>query len=110
MSSEDLRLPDDARELLTHIDSAVRVSHKMRRPFLAYDPTPEPTQWHRWAAFNSLVAAANSALASINVKCPFASPPADINTKFDTATGNLRLECMHSPQHCWTLNGTRTRC
>jgi len=42
-------------------------------------------------------------------KCQLASPHKDIQTGYDSA-GNLRLECLHAPMHCWDLSGNRKSC
>jgi hypothetical protein len=42
-------------------------------------------------------------------QCQLAHPHADIQTGFDSR-GNLRLECLHTPMHCWDLNGHMGPC
>jgi len=59
----------------------------------------------------SLMAMAASSIVSMASlpKCQFASPHTNIHVGYD-ATGNLRLECLHSPTHCWSLDGVKGRC
>src|SRR5258708_21740630 len=42
-------------------------------------------------------------------KCQLSSPHRDIQTGYDSV-GNLRLECLHAPMHCWDLAGNRKSC
>jgi hypothetical protein len=45
-----------------------------------------------------------------SLKCPYGSPPADIQAAFDSSR-NLHLECLHSsPKHCWDLSGNNRTC
>ena len=41
--------------------------------------------------------------------CQLASPHTSIQTGYDSQ-GNLRFECLHTPMHCWDLNGHKGRC
>jgi hypothetical protein len=41
--------------------------------------------------------------------CQLASPHAGIQTAFDSQ-GNLRFECLHTPMHCWDLEGHKGTC
>lgn len=42
-------------------------------------------------------------------QCQIAYPHQNIQVGFDSSH-NLRLECLHSPRHCWTLSGTQCSC
>lgn len=69
--------------------------------------TPTEVQIHLTSLMH-VAALSVSALSGLP-KCQLASPHKDIQTAFD-AHGNLRLECLHSPMHCWDLNGHQGPC
>jgi len=95
---EDLKIPDHLALILQSMD-AVR-QRAMGAPGLL--------QSH---VLDMMKLAATSAMAVGDLpQCPLGSPPAAIQSGFDSK-GNMRLECLHSnPQHCWDLNGHRGPC
>jgi len=61
------------------------------------------------ATATSAISVAMASMMS-SLKCPFGSPPADIQGAFD-ANRTLHLECLHSnPKHCWDLSGNPRTC
>jgi hypothetical protein len=58
------------------------------------------------SAAQTFLAASGAVLPS----CTLAPPPEDIFVSIDARTRSLRLECKHSPPHCWDMNGTPGSC
>lgn len=111
LAREDLQFPQEIREFLELIEKALQVSNQFQSQFpLLGDTVFDVSRRHAAATVENLVAAANSAIASAGLNCPLAQPPSSITTNLDTSTGNWRLQCGHSPQHCWTLSGTHIAC
>lgn len=97
MPSEDLVLSTDLTDLLESMGKVVEkgdVSGGVVKRYVH--------------GFMQAAASGVAALAGLP-KCQLASPHEDILTGYDSG-GNLRLECMHSPQHCWDLGGRRGKC
>jgi hypothetical protein len=59
-----------------------------------------------FSAAASLLAAAGVSLPP----CDLLAPPEDIYMTIDAKTKRLRLECKHTPPHCWDLSGNSTTC
>jgi hypothetical protein len=96
---EDLILPAALVSILQSIDAVVQKGSQS-------GATPE-IQVH----LTSLMRMASLSVVALSglPKCQLASPHKDIQTGFDSS-GNLRLECLHSPMHCWDLTGHQGPC
>jgi|HubBroStandDraft_1064217.scaffolds.fasta_scaffold81711_2 hypothetical protein len=60
-----------------------------------------------------MVSAAQTFLAASGAvlpQCPLAPPPVDTFVSIDARTKSFRIECKHSPPHCWDLNGKPGTC
>lgn len=98
----DLQLPNELAGILKQISavaaagakSAVVESVQLMVPTLMF------------SAAASVLAAAGVPLPP----CDLRTPPKDIFMTLDARTKGLRLECKHTPPHCWDLEGNPTKC
>lgn len=95
----DLHIPEGLGSILKSIDAVTQKGVEVGAPA---DIQAHLSTLMRMAAFSL------AALAPLP-KCQLGSPHKDIQTSCDPS-GNLRLECLHSPTHCWDLNGHRCSC
>jgi hypothetical protein len=58
------------------------------------------------SAAQTLLAASGAALP----QCPLAPPPVDTFISIDARTKSFRIECKHSPPHCWNMDGKPGTC
>lgn len=58
------------------------------------------------SAAQTLLAAAGAVLPA----CPLAAPPVGTFISIDARTKGMRIECKHSPPHCWDMNGKAGTC
>ncbi len=99
MNSEDLTIPPAIASILKSIEGVVRAR--------ATVGASTDMQVHVYGLMR-IAAQSVAALAGLP-RCQLAHPHADIQTAFDS-NGNLRLECLHTPMHCWDLNGHAGPC
>jgi hypothetical protein len=97
--STDLEIPTGISELFLSIDAVCRTS---TRSGVSAD-----MRTHVLSLMQ--VAATSVAAFSGFPKCQLATPHAVVQTAYD-ASGNMRLECLHSPTHCWSLSGAKGVC
>jgi hypothetical protein len=103
MSDElNLQWPTGLDDLLKQISLVIA---KGATPYLG-DVVQKIVPTMMVSAAQTLLAASGAVLPS----CTLAPPPEDIFISMDARTKSLRLECKHSPPHCWNLNGTSGSC
>ena len=100
---ENLIIPADIQGLLASLSTAFQ---ERRTSDLPAPPTHEELGFMK--QMTQL-----SATSSVNIgglpMCALASPPEPIQAGFDSSN-NLRLECLHKQQHCWSLAGIKQSC
>ncbi|HEV3153238.1 MAG TPA: hypothetical protein VGZ02_05505 [Candidatus Baltobacteraceae bacterium] len=63
-------------------------------------------EYHLKNPINAVLQASSIALP----QCTLDTPTTAIVAAICARTGNMRLECSHTSQHCWDLHGVRTGC
>jgi hypothetical protein len=97
--NDNLEVPPDLATILEGIDSVARTARGTTVSDLLRDHVADAMR----LASLSLVAVTGLP------QCQLGHPHSTIKTGYDPS-GNLRLECLHSPQHCWSLTGIKTTC
>lgn len=96
--SDNLVIPPEITEILLRIDEVSKASGK--------SDVSKEVRVH----VQSMMQMAGTSLAAISLPpCQLASPHTSIQVGYDSA-GNFRLECLHSPTHCWNLSGFKCTC
>lgn len=98
----DLKLPAGLAEVLTQISLVI-----------AKGAAPEVGDLVQKIVPTMMVSAAQTLLAASGAvlpPCTLDPPPEDIFVSIDARTKRLRLECKHSPPHCWDWTGTPGSC
>lgn len=97
--NQDIEIPQDLTKILESINAVVRAARDA--------PTSELIRDHVADAMR--LAALSTLAVTALPQCQLGHPHTSIKTGYDPS-GNLRLECLHYPQHCWTLAGVKTMC
>lgn len=97
----DLNLPSGLVEVLTQISLVI-----------AKGAAPSVGDVVQKIVPTMMVSAAQTLLAASGAvpPCTLAAPPEEIFATMDARTKKLRLECKHSPPHCWDWNGDPGSC
>jgi hypothetical protein len=95
----DLELRPELAEILHSIGQVAATTARVRAP------SEVQTHVESFVRMSSMAVLVASGLP----QCQLASPHKPIQSGFDKH-GNLRLECLHSPTHCWDLNGHKASC
>jgi hypothetical protein len=100
---DNLMIPADVKILLR---SLAVVSRQRMDTALNFPANEAPVAYLKHM---TQITATSSLSISGLLLCPLASPPEPIQGGFDSSN-NLRLECLHPNQHCWSLSGIKQGC
>jgi hypothetical protein len=101
---EGLDAPEDVRAALGDLGTAGRTLARVRA-----------SRDERWSvshvdnALNGVFLAANALLASPDIMCDLADPPADVDTRPIGPGGSMVTKCFHKPAHCWDGIGNQIK-
>lgn len=100
--SLDLQTPKDLTGILKQISAVATAGAKSA----VLDAVQQMVPTLMFSAAASLLTASGVSLPP----CDLEPPPKDIFMTIDARTKGLRLECKHTPPHCWDLDGNATSC
>ncbi len=101
-NARDLELPPGLGEVLKQIVSVTMIAEQPHVIGLVQQLLP--------ALMFSSAQTLMTVLGASLPKCNIISPPKDVFVTIDSTTHNYRMECKHSPPHCWELSGKNTSC
>ena len=97
--SNDLEIPIAVTEMWLKMDAVCKTSARK---------DVSPVMRTHVLSLMQIAATSVAALSGLP-ECPLASPHAPVQIAYD-ASGNMRLECLHVPTHCWSLSGAKGTC